>query len=257
MTSPFSVVTTSHFTSSFHLAILRPPLCMHVEVAEKTKYLLTVPVPIAISGNQLCFKTQMIACNPHHLSFPTCDHSDFCASVRTMKEHLALTNLRDNKAFPTFMECPQEKDVPYRNSDFYEPEEGLCFPISHRCFLGEVTESVLLSQPGLKVKDRTGQVVTIRFDFYSNDSGRALARFAPEMLHSLVQRTVPMSLTKTGNTIAILYAMRHDFEDGSGGFRIEHAHQVQVGPIPLEENLLKRPTHSAFRWHSGTIPRSW
>ena len=178
MTSPFSVVTTSHFTSSFHLAILRPPLCMHVEVTEKTKYLLTVPVPIAISGNQLCFQTQMIACNPHRLSFPTCDHSDLCASVRTMKEHLALTNLRDNKAFPTFMECPHEKDDPYPNSDFYEPEEGLCFPIGHRCFLGEITECVLLSQPGLKVKDRTGQVVTVRFDFYSNDSGRALARFA-------------------------------------------------------------------------------
>lgn len=192
------------------------------------------------------------------LSFPAYDHSDLCTSVRTMKEHLALTNLRDNKAFPTFMECPHEKDVPYPNSDFYEPEEGLCFPISHRCFLGEITEIVLLSQPGLKVKDRAGQVVTVCFDFHSNDLGKALARFAPETLHSLVQRTVPMSLTKPGNTIAILYAMRHDFEDGSVGFRIEHAHQVQVGPIPLEENLLKDlPAHSAFRWYSGTIPRSW
>ena len=92
--------------------------------------------------------------------------------------------------------------------------------------------------------------------FFSNDSGRALARFAPELLNSLVQRTVPKSLSETGNTIAILYAMRHDFEDGSVGFRIEHSDQVQVGPILLEENLLKRPTHSAFRWYSGTISRS-
>jgi hypothetical protein len=174
-----------------------------------------------------------------------------------MAERLALTNLRDNKAFPTFMECPHENEVPYPNSDYYEPEEGLCYPISHRCFLGEITEIVVWSRPGLKVKDRTGRVVTVRFDFYSSDFGKSLARYQPEMLKTLVQRTIPESLTKKGNTIAILYAMRHDFEDGSLGFKIVHSHHVQVGPILLKENAAKISTHSAFPWYFGTIPRSW
>ena len=84
-----------------------------------------------------------------------------------MAERLALTSLRDNTAFPTFMECLHEKEVPYPiYSDRYDPEEGLCFPISHRCFLGEITETVVLPRSGLKVKDRTGQVVTVHFDFF-------------------------------------------------------------------------------------------
>ena len=155
-----------------------------------------------------------------------------------MTECVAPTNLRDNEFFPSFMECPHESEVPYPNSDYYEPEEGFYVPISHRCFLGEITECVASTRLSLMVKDRMGKVVTVNFYLDSHNFGRASKSLTYRPPNFPVHRNVPKFLTKKGNTIAILYAMRHDFEGGSIGFRIDNASEVQVGPILLEGNLL-------------------
>jgi hypothetical protein len=157
-----------------------------------------------------------------------------------MNEHLALTSLRDGEFFPSFLECPHETEVPYPiDSDYYEFEEEFSYPIAHRCFLGEITESVFLSRLCLIVKDRMGKVATVRFHLESNKFARALASHTiPGMPYFPLHRYVPESLTKKGNTIASLYAMRHDFPDGPTGFRIENSNHAEVGPILREENLL-------------------
>ncbi|KAI9458196.1 hypothetical protein BJY52DRAFT_1270311 [Lactarius psammicola] len=61
-------------------------------------------------------------------------------SIRTMKERLAptSTNLRDEKAFPSFRECPHEDDIPF--TYYRQREDGVHAPIRHWCFLGEITE---------------------------------------------------------------------------------------------------------------------
>ncbi|KAF8269766.1 hypothetical protein EI94DRAFT_892574 [Lactarius quietus] len=79
-----------------------------------------------------------------------------------------------------------------------------------------------------------GKVVTARFHLDSSKFGKALARHTDGRSNF---PNVPKSLTKKGNMIAILYAMRHDFEDGSIGFRIENANQVQFFPCTLERFL--------------------
>ena len=163
-----------------------------------------------------------------------------------MTERLALTstNLRDEKAFPSFRECPHENDIPYASYD--ESEEGVLVPIRHWCFLGEITERVVFTRLCLTVKDRRGDKITVSFYLDSQFGG---------VFDFPVHRNVPKSLTNKGNTIAILYAQQHDFVDGSIGFRIEDADQVQVRPILLEGNLL-RSTYLVFPLYFGATPRS-
>ena len=151
-----------------------------------------------------------------------------------MTERLAptSTNLQNEQAFPSFSQCPHEGDY----DDYRDREDGVFPPTRHWCYLGEITEKEHLTRLRLTVKDRKGdRVITA---FYLDSSISAGITDIP------VHPNVPMSLTNKGNTIAILYALRHDFLDQTVGFRIEDANQVQVRHILIwEGNLLKyRPT---------------
>jgi hypothetical protein len=151
-----------------------------------------------------------------------------------MNERMApkSTNLQNEQAFPSFSECPDENDIP---SAYYDDdrEEGVYLPIRHWCYLGEITERVVITRLCLTVKDRKGDKVIASF---------YLEPYAG-MFNFPVHRNVPEPLANKGNTIAILYPRQHLFFDGSVGFRIEDANQVQVRPILLEGNLLKdQPT---------------
>ena len=150
-----------------------------------------------------------------------------------MKECLApsSTNLQDERAFPSFSQCPYEGYYDY----YHNREDGVFPPTRHWCYLGEITERQHFTRLRLTVKDRKGDNVITAF--YLDPSISFGITDVP--LHP----NVPMSLTSEGNTIAILYAQQHDFLDRTVGFRIEDADQVQVRRILREGNLLKdRPT---------------
>ena len=155
-----------------------------------------------------------------------------------------MTPLNDEEAFPTYRDCPIELEIPYPRDHYRELEGGGFVPIRHWCFLGEITESVVFTRLCLEVKDKIGKVVTA--SFYLDSPGLG-GRFTPGMSNSPVHPNIPESLTKKGNTIAILYPDQHEFADGSIGFRIEKGEFVQVGPILLEENLFNgRPVFPLF-----------
>src|SRR6266702_81682 len=80
-----------------------------------------------------------------------------------MEERLAptSTNLRYEKAFPSFRECPHENDIPY--AYYREREAGVYAPIRHWCFLGEITYRMVFNRLCLRVKDRRGDEVPANF----------------------------------------------------------------------------------------------
>ncbi|KAH9066740.1 hypothetical protein EDB87DRAFT_1801395 [Lactarius vividus] len=144
------------------------------------------------------------------------------------------TNLRDEKAFPSFRECPYEDDIPY--AYYREREEGVYAPIRHWCYLGEITEKAVFTRLCLTVKDKRGDKVTTSFYLDSHHSGGTFL-IGTSQSDLPVHPNMPKSLTKTGNTIAILYAQQHGFVDGNIGFRVEDADRVQFFPCTLERLL--------------------
>ena len=153
-----------------------------------------------------------------------------------MNESLAPTSLQDGLAFPSFEECPHRDGVPY--TYYRNNEDGVYSPIRHWCFLGEITHRLVFHRLCLTVKDRRGQEVSANFHLDS-DGASMFRTFTPGMSNFPNHPNIPESLTEKGNTIAILYAQRHNFMDGSIGFRIEEAGFVQVRLPPSEEILLK------------------
>jgi hypothetical protein len=161
----------------------------------------------------------------------------------------APTNLKDDEAFPRFLDCPNEMEIPYPRDHYSELEDGHYVPIRHWCFLGEITYcGVVMSRLYILAKDRTGKTITVSFYLNSHVPG--------EVPGFPVHHNIPKSLTKKGNTIAILYPDQHEFADGSIGFRIENADRVQVGPILFGRGLAKRRTCSVFPLYFGTTVRS-
>jgi len=138
------------------------------------------------------------------------------------------TSLRDERAFPSFSECPHENDI---RSAYYsaDPEEGVMVPIRNWCYLGEITEREAFTRLRLTVKDKEGDEVITGFYLDSGSSGG--------VFDLPVHPNVPLSLTNKGNTIAILYAKQYNFFDGSIGFRLEDAKHVQFFPCTLERLL--------------------
>ncbi|KAH9040410.1 hypothetical protein EDB85DRAFT_1858851 [Lactarius pseudohatsudake] len=168
-----------------------------------------------------------------------------------MKERSAstTTNLRDEKAFPSFRECPHENDIPY--TYYRGREDGVYAPIRHWCFLGEITEKMVFNRLCLWVKDRRGSEVPANFHLDPPHIGRV---FTPGMSNFPAHRNVPKSLTDKGNTIAILYAQQHNFMDGSVGFRIEDADLVQFFPCTLERLLALGDRVSSNLSQSDGVP---
>ncbi|KAH9034287.1 hypothetical protein EDB84DRAFT_69377 [Lactarius hengduanensis] len=191
-------------------------------------------------------------CSSARVALPAiCSRSTLFTSVRTMKERSAstTTNLQDEKAFPSFRECPHENDIPY--TYYRGREDGVYAPIRHWCFLGEITEKMVFNRLCLWVKDRRGSEVPANFHLDPPHIGRV---FTPGMSNFPVHRNVPKSLTDKGNTIAILYAQQHNFMDGSIGFRIEDADLVQFFPCTLERLLALGDCISSNLSQSDGVP---
>jgi hypothetical protein len=143
-----------------------------------------------------------------------------------------ITSLQDKQAFPPYTECPHENPL-FDTYYYHERPDGVYAPTRHWCFLGEITSRMVFNRLCLRVKDDKGEEVSANFHLNSPEGGFRV--FEPGMSNFPLHHNVPEALVKEGNTIAILYAQRHLFMDGSIGFRIEDADLVQVNAISWEK----------------------
>ncbi|KAG2089452.1 uncharacterized protein F5147DRAFT_39981 [Suillus discolor] len=125
--------------------------------------------------------------------------------------------LRDDFSFPTFSGLPKEPEKEL-NLKYHDACLFKFKPKKHWCFLGEIVDSVGLERVTLRVKDKDGQIGTIRL--YTDDGGKALD---PRI--------------EKGHTVAVLYGEQHCFTDMSVGIRVEDASNIKIIPCSLEQLL--------------------
>ncbi|KAG2057454.1 hypothetical protein BDR06DRAFT_951607 [Suillus hirtellus] len=125
--------------------------------------------------------------------------------------------LRDSFKFPIFSDLP-ENPANGVNLKYYDGCLHKFKPRRHWCFLGEIVDSVGLERVTLRVKDKDGQIGTIRL--YTDDGGKALQ---PKI--------------KKGHTVAVLYGEQHCFTDMTVGIRVEDASNIKIIPCSLEQLL--------------------
>jgi hypothetical protein len=78
----------------------------------------------------------------------------------------------------------------------------------HWCWLGEIRNDVSSFHPQYTVCDRDGKSTVIKLQFAERNSFNDMA-------------------FGSGNTVCILYAMKHDFMDGSQGILCEDASLIK------------------------------
>lgn len=106
-----------------------------------------------------------------------------------------VNNIRNTTTFPPFSGVPHETDAVLAGR--------------HWCFFGEIQSLDYYSRLVLHVHDRDGHKLPIAF--YTEDKG-----------------TLVRGDCKAGYTVAVLYARRHNFRDGSWGVRIENIERAKV-----------------------------
>lgn len=111
----------------------------------------------------------------------------------------ARSNLRNTTTFPSFADMPHETEQ--------------VRPGRHWCFLGEIESMDYFARLVLHVHDQAGRTLPIAF--YTEDSGA--------LIHGSC---------RPGYTVAVLYAQRRDFMDGSLGVRVEELARVKVCCCP-------------------------
>ncbi|KAG1786568.1 uncharacterized protein HD556DRAFT_1449659 [Suillus plorans] len=125
--------------------------------------------------------------------------------------------LRDDFSFPTFSGLPKDPKNEL-NLEYYDACLFKFKPKRHWCFLGEIVDSVGLERVTLRVKDKDGQIGTIRL--YTGDGGKALD---PRI--------------NKGHTVVVLYGDQHRFTDMTIGIRVEDASNIKIIPCSLEQLL--------------------
>lgn len=101
-----------------------------------------------------------------------------------------FANLRSLRSFPTFAGLPEEDLV---DLSFYRDMLIGYAPRRHWCFLGEIVDIVPAIRLNHIVKDASGEELLLAF--YTDGRGHE----------------VEQSRIRIGNTVAVLYANRHDF----------------------------------------------
>ena len=105
-------------------------------------------------------------------------------------------DLRSSKTFPVYRDCPFEHAVDaYRTASW--------------CFIGQVIDDLSLGRPVLLVQDKSGAKIRVAFYFDNN------VQFNYKDI-------------RIGFVIAVLYAARHFFLDGTVGLRPEEPEYVKV-----------------------------
>jgi hypothetical protein len=136
------------------------------------------------------------------------------------------TSLRSLEPFPSFAKCPHENSVP--SSYYRQRSEGVSSPARHWCLLGEITDSRVFGRLRLWVRDKEGEIVPVYFHLDTVSTERPFARIIEPGVGLPDHPNVPAHLISNGNTIAILYAQRHNFMDMTTGLRIEDGGAVQA-----------------------------
>lgn len=111
-----------------------------------------------------------------------------------------FANLRSLRSFPTFYRLPEEDLL---GLGFYRDMGVGYVPRRHWCFLGEIVDIFPTNRLNLIVKDASGERLFLAF----HTDGRG---------HEVEQVKV-----RVGNTVAVLYANRHDFIFSPTGIRHE------------------------------------
>jgi hypothetical protein len=120
-----------------------------------------------------------------------------------------LANLRNERTFPIFADCP-EREV---NLDFYdEIDGGFLKPKRHWCLLAEIIEINTASRATLMLKDKAGMELPM-FVVIRGRHGGIWSR--PENLNGDKEQL------RVGYCVAILYPHRQDFLGDVVGIRCE------------------------------------
>ncbi|EKM76299.1 hypothetical protein AGABI1DRAFT_87282, partial [Agaricus bisporus var. burnettii JB137-S8] len=140
-------------------------------------------------------------------------------------------DLRDKELFPTFGQLPSDTPDDGYDVDYFEFDEysGVIEPIHHWCLLVEITEVVPYIRPTYYGKDVDGTAVFIVF--YTDDRSPQIARNC-----------------NVGDTLALMYAETHMFNDGQVGIRVDSDDYVKLfhstlqGVFQIDELLNSKMT---------------
>jgi hypothetical protein len=123
-------------------------------------------------------------------------------------EHLGqLRDLRERGIFTGFAALPNDDSV---DLDFYKQVDGICQPLRHWCFLGEIINSTAIHHLELELTDVDNKNIPLHF--YTKDLGREWAS----------------AQIQNGYTVAVLYARSHVFLYGKPGIRHEDPEMLKV-----------------------------
>ncbi|VDC08015.1 unnamed protein product [Peniophora sp. CBMAI 1063] len=146
-------------------------------------------------------------------------------------------DLRSATYFPSYRQLPFDNDI---NDLFYKPsKDGIYRPSHHWAFLAEIVEARIMrlppsmnvititgdlgfQRPCYLVRDREGTEINVAFHTEPVDMA----------IHGFDEKNYAV-----GNTMAVLYANRHCFMDGTEGLRIEELPIMKVIPCALETLL--------------------
>ncbi|KAG4252943.1 hypothetical protein FPRO03_08392 [Fusarium proliferatum] len=128
-----------------------------------------------------------------------------------------LANLQDKNHFPGFEDLAWDNNL---DTQYYrQRDNGYWEPCKHWVFIGEIVEVHIDLRVRLTVKDRDGLEIPIAI--YTESRGVELG---------------PSNL-QVGNTIVILYAVKHLFMDMTIGIRHEDLQYLKIFPISLDNMM--------------------
>lgn len=123
------------------------------------------------------------------------------------------SSLRDRLTFPTFGDCPDERELDHRYYTPPPPGSILAAFKRHWCLLGEIL-SVQMRSGKLEIFLRDTAMRTVRLESQSEeDGGREL---------------LSHSGCKVGGTVVVLYALQHTFPQGYLGLAPETNKELAV-----------------------------
>ncbi|PHH78649.1 hypothetical protein CDD80_6541 [Ophiocordyceps camponoti-rufipedis] len=126
---------------------------------------------------------------------------------------------QDRKYFPPLSALPVKGQI---DEPYYVSTDGVHYkPAIHWCFLGEIVQHSFHTRLRVLVRDRAGKLVPIAF--HTEDLGLGFLRSGE---------------VKVGNTVAVLYAEKHDFGNSVVGICQKTKYNIKVLPGSLD-NLKK------------------
>ncbi|KAI1394659.1 hypothetical protein F4819DRAFT_480901 [Hypoxylon fuscum] len=146
-------------------------------------------------------------------------------------------SFKDPNFFPSFRNCPGEHAWDDRYLVDSDPNDPNSYGSNrkHWCLLGEIVQADTIIRPRIVAKDHNGDRFVVAF--YPDDPDDM-----PRLLNNF----------KIGNTIAIFYALVHNFLDGSVGVRVEDSDEVLIIPLDFKDVIKMNEEVIAYTPIAGT-----